>query len=216
MCKLNSQQTAQDIVRSAQGFRLTPFQDILSDILEQHNSLANLAQLDCLELGPANLVDMMRFLKIEARVKSMLGIGRGIRWPWTRHRAFIRDHTQNRPFLDYFKNNRSTHFDLIYSRHVMEQHSIDPWILLGSHAYWAQFKKQSFTDYDEHYPASPPNIQMTFNHAYRALKPGGLIVSQIAKQRFSCLDEAFLKTLKPSHISRRSIGRLSCIVTVIK
>ena len=206
----------QGILQSAHKYRLKPFEPVITEILKHFHSIDKLKELDCLELGPANLTDMMRFLKDQAQVKSISAAGRGIIWPWTRHKNFIRENIQNTNFLEFFKNNKSRKFDLIYSRHVMEQHSINPWILLASREYWAQFKKSSFNNFDEHYPASPANIQSVFKRAWKSLRPGGIIISQIAKHKYSCLDDEFLKKLKPAHIEKRLLGSLSCIISVTK
>ena len=55
-----------------------------------------------------------------------------------------------------------------------------------------------------------------FTEAYRALKPGGLIVSLIAKRKNSGLSKSFLDGLHPERIEEEPLGTLSSLVTVKK
>jgi hypothetical protein len=206
------------IIKTHPRYRLAPFADILTEMLAQGGTLDALKGIDALELGPSTRVGMMRFLETEVEVKSMRGVGQTVIWPWVPHRDFIRDHVASCRFLQFFQRDTASRFDLIYSRHVMEQHAINPWVLLTSAVYWAQFKKKAFADFDESYPSSVPNVQATFKAAWDTLRPGGLIISQIGKRKYGCLDEAFLGTLdpKPSAVHRRDIGSISAMVTATK
>ncbi|MFH1999709.1 MAG: hypothetical protein ABIK28_08515, partial [Planctomycetota bacterium] len=107
-------------------------------------------------------------------------------------------------------------YDIIYSRHVMEQHSIDPLILLSSKQYWDQFKNNGFKNLGEEYPSSQPNVQAIFRHAFRIVKPGGILVSQIAKKKNSGLTRDFLKRLHAKKITERDLRRLSSIIAIVK
>jgi hypothetical protein len=119
--------------------------------------------------------------------------------------------------LEFFNAQRGgTGYDLIYSRLVMEQHSINPWILLSSQAYRQQFKKRRFADFDASYPGSIPNLQAVFRKAWALLKPGGVIISVIGKREYSALESSFLGGLKPRHTNLQDLGRLSRIVTLSK
>jgi len=211
-------QAVDALVKAHFQYRLADFADILTEVLAHWGSLDGLEGLDVLELGPNTKVAMMRFLASSVGVKSMRGVGETVLWPWTLHRAFLRDHVVFSRFLPFFERETSGRFDLIYSRHVMEQHSINPWVLLASRDFWAQFKKKAFGDFDVSYPSSLPNLQATFEAAWQTLRPGGLMVSQIAKRQYGCLDEAFLVTLDPppTAVHRRDIGALSAMVTVVK
>lgn len=206
------------IINTYPRYGLGPFADILTEVLAHWGTIDALRGIDVLELGPNTRVNMMRFLETGVGVESIQGVGQGVVWPWVPHRDFIRGHVAFCRFLRFFERDTSARFDLIYSRHVMEQHSINPWILLTSAAYRAQFKKKAFADFDESYPSSVPNIQATFKAAWDALRPGGLIISQIGKRKYGCLDDPFLATLdpRPSAVTRRDIGALSAMVTVVK
>jgi len=204
------------ILRENSGFKLRPFRAILEEIVGHYHSLDGLTGLRVLELGPGNLVDMMRFLHAHSSVKSITAAGQSLVWPWTRHAAFMREYVQNVSLLTFFREHRGHTWDLIYSRHVMERHSIDPWILLGSRAYWRQFRKKSFSDMGADYPSSQANIQAVFQYAWQSLGPGGIMVSQIAKRKYSGMNKTFLQTFGPKSLSERHLGPLSSIVTVVK
>ncbi len=98
----------------------------------------------------------------------------------------------------------------------MEQHSIHAGILLTSRVYWRYFKENRFKNQGEDYTSSIPNIRAIFKEAYRILKPGGAIISQIEKRKHSALDRSFLENLGPRQITERLLDRLSSIVTVVK
>ncbi len=198
------------------GYHLDPFGEILSDIQTHAGPLDGLKGKHLLELGPGRRVDLMRFWRDHIHVAGIQGAGKAVVFPWTRHKDFIATHVIQTRLLDYFKQVGSSSFDLIYSRLVFEQHSIDPWVLLGSSDYWRQFRKTNFQDFGENYPASIPNLQAIFRQAYKTLKSGGVIVSFIGKRHYSVLDTSFLNSLKPAAIHERKIGTLSSIVTVVK
>jgi hypothetical protein len=205
------------LVKEYSLYGLRPFSPILTQILEHFETLDNLADRTVLELGPGNRVELMRFLLEESAIKSIQGVGKSILWPWTRHKAFIHAHVVNARLLDFLAQQKGVaSYDLIYSRLVMEQHSIDPLILFSSQAYRQQFKKRRFTDFDASYPGSIANLQAVFRKAWTLLKPGGVIISCIGKRKYSALDRSFLDKLKPRQIHVQDLGRLSRMVTLIK
>ncbi len=201
---------------TTKGYRLEPFHEILTDIETHVGSLDDFKDKHILELGPGRRVDLMRFWVHEIQAAQVTGAGKAMLFPWTRHKTFIDQHITNTRLLDFFQKAKPNRYDLIYSRLVFEQHSIDPWILLGCADYWNQFKKQNFQDFGENYPASVPNLQSIFSKAYKTLKPGGTIVSLIGKRQYSALDRGFLDKLKTDSVHIRDIGSLSRIVTVTK
>ncbi len=205
------------LIKTYSQYGLGPFSPVLKEILGQFETLDNLKDRTVLELGPGHRVGLMRFLAQETTVKSIQGVGKSTEWPWTRHKAFMHAHVTNARLLDFFAQQRKTAtYDLIYSRLVMEQHSIDPWILIFSQAYRQQFKKRRFMDFDESYPASIPNLQAIFRRAWTRLKPGGAIISHIGKRKYSALDRSFLDELKPRQIHVQDLGRLARTVTLTK
>jgi hypothetical protein len=207
---------ASALVKAYSQYGLRPFSPILTEILTHFETLDDLRDRTVLELGPGNRVELMRFLAQETAVKSIQGAGKSIVWPWTRHKAFIRTHVVNARLLDFLAQQQgAASYDLIYSRLVMEQHSIDPWILFASKAYRQQFKKRRFVDFDESYPASIPNLQAVFRRAWILLKPGGVIISHIGKRKYSALDRSFLDELKPRQIYEQDLGRFSRMVTLL-
>jgi hypothetical protein len=209
-------QEVQELVTLRCPYALTPFIPILQQILSDFGELGNLNGKDVLELGPGARVDLMRYLLDKAELRSIAGAGHSMHRPWSRQRRFIREHVMNVRLLDYFKAPLVPRYDLIYSRFVFEQHSIDPWILLTSRAYWRQFKKKDFHDFDETYPASIPNLRAVFDRAWQVLRAQGLFVALIGKRKYAALDRDFLERYRPRVLNIRDIGRLSQIVTVGK
>lgn len=197
-------------------YRLAPFVPILESVIGFFGSLKGLEGKHFLELGPGNRVDLMRFLEIEVGTATVRGVGKSITWPWTRHKPYIESRVEKVYMLEALRGMPAEKYDLICSRRVMEQHSIDPWILLTSRRYWGRFLGQGFKNPGEDYPASRSNIEAIFTEAYRVLKPGGLIVSEIGRRRFSCLGVAFLEEFNPQKKEERSLGRISSLVTVVK
>ena len=213
---MEPEQDVQERIGQQSGYTLVPFAPILQQILAHFELLENLKDKDVLEVGPGTRVDLMRFLRDQVGSCRVVGAGRFVPRPWCRHRRFIREHVRNVRLLDFFAPPLEPTYDLIYSRFVFEQHSIDPWILLTSRAYWAQFKKNDFRDFDQTYPASVPNLQAVFRRAWQTLKPGGLMVSLIGKRKYSALDRHFLEQLKPEDLRIRELGSLSALVSVTR
>jgi len=210
------EQDVQQLIKQHRNYALVSFAPILEEILGHFGSLKNLAGKDVLELGPGTRVDLMRFLLDRVKLGSIAAAGRSAPRPWARQRDFIGEHVRNVHLLDFFSGSLEPRYDLIYSRFVFEQHSIDPWILLGSRSYWGQFKKRDFKDFDEAYPASIPNLQAVFRKAWCTLRPEGVLISCLGKRQYTVLDRGFLETFNPQSIIIRDMGRLSQIVTVVK
>lgn len=206
---------ADPIIKAHRKYHLAPYREILTELLEHVGSLDTLKGTRILEIGPGNRVNLMRFLSEEIGV-SIHGIGLAPLWPWTPHRQYIREHITNAYLLDSLPNMEPQSYDIIYSRHVMEQHSIHAGMLLTSRIYWRYIRENRFKYPGEDFPSSLPNIQAIFRHCYRILKPGGIIISQIGRRRYSALDRPFLDSLNPRTISERHLGKISSIVTVIK
>jgi len=207
---------SKDIIRQYRKYHLSPFKEILTEILDHFDTLENLQNLRVLELGPGSKVNLMRFLVNETEISCIKGIGRSPVLPWHLHKQFIRDNCINTLLLLYLKKEIARSFDLIYSRHLMEQNSIHPGILITSPVYWKYIRENRFQNPGTDFPSSKLNIQAIFIEAYRILKPGGIIISQIAKKNYSCIDDDFIKKLKPKKGNARNIGKLSQVVTLIK
>lgn len=204
------------LLKDHRGFRLEPFRHILEEFLAHAGSLDGLAGSRILELGPGRRADLLRYLEEKAGAARVMGIGRAFLPPWTRNRGFIRSHVEDGLLPDRLRPMESASFDVIYSRRVMERHSIDPWVLLFSRTYWQAVLKDELRNPGEAFPSSAENIHAVFREAFRLLVPGGVIVSEIAKRKYSGLDRAFLESLRPRRITERTLGRFSCIVTVVK
>ncbi len=210
-----SEQTEQ-LIRQYGSYRLRPFRFIIDEIIAHFGSLEALHGKKILELGPGSKLNLLVFLIKETPAQSVHAVGRYPGWSWMPHAAIRELYVENAELYQFLKKIPSKSFDLIYSRHVMEAHSIHPFILLGSREYWRAIKQGTIQHPDENFPASIPNLQAAFKQAFRTLNPGGVIISQIAKKKHSALDDGFLAKTAAKNIRRKMLGRLSEIVTVVK
>lgn len=210
-------QDVRELIHQQQNhYTLAPFAPLLEQILAHFGSLDCLKDKNVLELGPGSRMDLLRFLHDQIGVRAIRGVGRSVTLPWTQHRRFQCEICQNIRFMDFFSSLSESLYDLIYSRFVFEQHSIDPLILLSSRAYWNQFKKKRFSDFDETYPASIPNLQTVFRMLWQTLRPGGLFLALIGKRKYSALDRDFLASFQTQAVSILNRGSLSQVVVVKK
>jgi hypothetical protein len=159
---------------------------------------------------------LLSFLATETSIASIKGIGRVPLTVRPRPAARTSAIIENTYLLPYLQGLESGSVDIVYSRYVMEQHSIHAWVLLTSRIYWRYLKENKFNRPEQDYPSSRPNLQAIFKEACRIIKPGGIIISQIAKKRYSALDGRFLEDCRLSKVSERELGKLSTIVTVVK
>lgn len=208
--------TTDELIASKRKYGLSRFREILVEIQDQGSSAHDFAGKSILELGPGHQLGLLRYFANETGAKQVTGVGRFILWPWNSHRAFRRAHVINAYILPWLKSQKPNSVDIIYSRHVMEQHSIHAGILLTSPVYRKYIKENRFGNLGADFPASPANIQAIFKAAFKLLKKDGVIVSQIAKSHFGALDDEFLKKSKCRNVQRRAIGKMSEIVTVRK
>ena len=208
--------TTDELILQFKKYRLQPFKEIIHELLQVYPQLPEIQNISILELGPGTRVNLLRFLAEEIPGAIVRGAGRHVVWPWTPQRGFIGQHVANAFLLPHLKNLPVQSVDIIYSRHVMEQHSIHAGILITSPVYRRYIRDNRFQKPGVDLPSSVPNLQAVFRAAYKALKKNGMIISQIAKAKYGVLDDSFLKKLKAKQVNRRPIGRLSEIVTVIK
>ena len=197
-------------------YKLQGFRPIIAELLQSLGALTNLQDRDILELGPGTNPELLRFLKKEIGPRSVQGVGKTVIYPWTRHKQFIRANIVDQYILDFFNGAGSQSYDLIYSRHVMEQHSIHPWLLLTHKEYRQAIKNNSFNNLSSRYPSSPENIQAIFRECYRCLKPGGIMVALIGKHKYHCFPDDFLKKFSFHGIRASPLGKISCIMTFAK
>ena len=186
------------------------FKYILDSILNWCGGLDNLKDKSILELGPGTKLNMLNFLKNETDAANVTAAGKTL---------FSTDVSVTDCYiLPYLKKQKSKSIDLIYSKHLFESSSIHPVLLLSHPAYWRAIKENRFDNPGVDFPSSIANMQAIFIEAYRVLKSGGLIVSQIGRRKKSALTPAFLKSLKPAakKIHTQDINRMSYIIQVVK
>lgn len=213
---MDPRQQALALIKGHRAYRLAPFRHILEEFLEHAGSPGGLRGMRVLELGPGRRADLLRFLAEQGGASRVLGMGRAVLHPWTRDREFIREHVEEAFLPERLRETADASFDLIYSRRFMERHSIDPWVLLFSRRYWSRFRGEGFRHLGEEFPSSTENIRAVFREAFRVLAPGGVIISEIAKRKYSALERGFLESLGPRRVKERRLGRHSSMVTVVK
>lgn len=197
-------------------YRLISFKHILQEMLLYYGALDALKGKAILELGPGTKLNLLRFLVEQSGAQSVTGIGRVPQWFWLSDKKALQDYVENDYILPRLKSRKAKSVDLIYSRHVMEEHSIHPLILLQNPVYRKSVKENRMANPGKDFPSSAANIQAIFKEAFRLMRPGGLMISQIGKKKNSVLNDDFIKSLRATKISIREIGRLSQIVTMQK
>jgi ubiquinone/menaquinone biosynthesis C-methylase UbiE len=195
---------------------LGKFKEILKELLDIYEDIDRLESKDILELGPGKNLNLLHFLDEKTKAGSVTGVGREPEWLWIKDRKFRENKVVNQFLPGYLKKVPDKCYDIIYSRYFFEKFSINPRILIGSKIYWKYVWQNRFNDQQEDFPASIKNLEAVFKEAVRILKPGGVIISQIAKKYYSILSPEFLKSFKFKKIHRRSLSKISEIVTVIR
>ncbi len=122
----------------------------------------------------------------------------------------------NAPILPALRTMETESMDLIYSRHVLEQHSIEARILLQHPGFKSAIRNNQFDDLPESFPASRRNIQAVFKECQRILKPSGASIVQVAKKKYGVLSEATLQAYEPRELQVANIGRYSELIMLVK
>ncbi len=204
----------EDLIRKYKKYRLKDFKEIIRALIAHLGDIEDLKGKTILELGPGSRQNLIRFLRNETGAASVLAAGKTI--------TLMGKKSDEKPadtyLLPFLKSQKAKSIDIIYSRHVLEKNSIHPFLLIKHPAYWKAIRDNSINNPGSDFPASIANMQAVFNQAYRILKPGGIIISQIAKRKNSALTDAFLSRLKPrpKRVKTKELGRRSKIITVVK
>jgi len=167
-----------------------------------------------LELGPGRREDLLELLLHFKAEASAVGMSTP-RW-WNRKRQLVSPRIRSAYIYPFLTSEPSESYDLIISRHVLEQYSLDAGLLLKDPAFKEAIRSNSFKDLPESFPASQKNLLAIFMACYRVLKPGGVLITQVAKKKVAILTEAGLQEFRPSKFRFRSLGRLSEISTFVK
>lgn len=195
-------------------FKLKAYQPILDAINGAYGSTNKLKGLRILELGPGRRLFFLNYLHKLISDVDLQAVGKT--WPpFAQETPFPVYDSYLFPFL---KRQRSNTFDIIFSRHVMEQNAFHPLLLMRHPAYKQAIKENRFKSGSADFPSSAANVEAVFKQAYRALKPGGLLISLIAKRKYAVMDPEKLQSLRPqpARIDSYLIGRLSALTVVQK
>ena len=197
--------------------KLKPFKEILEELLQVYPDFPLLPKRRILELGPGRNLNLLIYLKDCSGAESVRGVGRTARAWWRPSPGELElNLVEDQYILPYLQALPTASLDLIYSRHVLEQHSIDARILLRDPVYKAAIASNSFADLPESFPASIRNIGSIFSECYRILKPGGVLITQVARRKFAVLSEAGLRAFAPRNLKFRRLGSRSEISTFVK
>lgn len=169
-----------------------------------------------LELGPGKRSILLRYVKNACNANRVLGMGRE-----PRLRLFPRSHFHRRHVVNCFLPSGmypvpDHSFDLIISRHFFEEYSINPRILLSSPVYWRCIVSNGFHHRGEDFPASRSNLESVFSQAWRVLRPGGWLISQVARRDRSVLTGEFLSRIPFGRVFQWNIGSWSRIISLQK
>ncbi len=210
------QKQIEDLLKQYRSYHLKKYRFILEELFSHFENLDALKNKSVLELGPGEKINLFRFFKEASGVKTILAVGRMPAGFWNARKYAAHSELKNQFILPFLKSQRKNSFDIIYSRHVLEKNSINPLALLKSKSYWRHIKENRMQNPGKDLPASEANIKAIFKEAYRALKPGGIIITQIAKAKNNVLDDDFLSAYRVKTINIRKLGRLSMIITLVK
>ena len=201
-------------IRKFKKYHLDDFKEIMEALFSHFGKMENLKGKSILELGPGTKLNMFRFLTEESHAAVVQAAGKTI----ALKNKELQGRVADAYLIPFLKTQKAKSADCIYSRHVFEQNSFHPLLLLKHPAYRKAIKENTFKHPGAEFPASRENMQAVFKQAWRVLKPGGVIISQIAKRKSSVLTEEFLARLKPAakRIERKELGRFSEIVTIVK
>jgi len=205
-----------ELTKTYPGYRLKAFQQIIAELLAIYPTFPELPGLKLLELGPGQNLELLRLLRDQGKAAVVQGIGRSRAAFWKRPQPRNAGLVEDTLILPALQQRAAASVDLIYSRHVLEQHSIEAAILLQDPEFKRTIKDNRFGDLPEAFPAAPRNILAIFGECYRILKPGGVIISQIAKQKYRVLLPEGLQAFKPAKLSFRQLGRFSELSVFIK
>ena len=207
--------TAETVIENYSRYRLKPFQEIISDILKGFTDLEQLRGQAVLELGPGHRPELMRYLgeQLDCRMDA---VGCEMDWPFSRHRRFLKEQVIKSDFGDFFRSNRKQKYRLIYSRHVFEQHSYHPILLMLHPSFRQHIFKNRMLNPDSSLPGGVPNHLETLKMAIMRLEAGGVFVAQVAHRRWSVLSKENLRKLPAKEISRRPLSPDGEIITLRK
>ncbi len=200
-----------------QGYDLKSFDHILEAISAQFHEFPDLVNRTILELGPGSNTQLLRFLKDQSHSSSIQGIGLTRPTFWKREKqSEDEDIILQSLILPALQVKDANSHDLIISKHVLEQHSIEAAILLKDPNFKQAIRDNRFSDLPKSFPASVKNIQAIFAECYRILKPGGVIITQVAKKKYRVLIPEGLQAFNPKQLTFKDIGRFSEISIFVK
>jgi len=205
--------TTTELFQQYAHYHLKQFEAILDELLNWSGTFERLKGKHILELGPGNRLGLLHFLSEESGA-AVEGVGKTIYIKKLPAAALVSDSD----FQPFFKTVRAKSYDVIYSRYVFETNSYHPLLLLKHPNYLKAIAQNTISNPYADFPSSLGDKQTVFKQAYRALKPGGIIISHLVKRKNSALTDDFLSTLKPKpkEVRSENLKGFSAMVVVVK
>jgi hypothetical protein len=155
------------------GTQFKPFRHIIREIIREYRDFDLLRNRKIIELGPGDNFTLITFLSQFTSVEAAgLSISGGTK------PVFLKEDY----IFEYLASKRNNSCDLIYSRHVMEEHSFDAPLLLQTRSYQRLIAEGPSDDLWEHYPGSRLYIIRCYKEMTRVLKTGGIIISHVGNR----------------------------------
>ena len=119
------------------------------------------------------------------------------------------DYLTEEYLLEYLVEQKDGSADLIYSRRVMEQHSFEASLLLGSEAYKRLIREGPKPSVWLRYPGARLNIIQCYLEAKRILKPRSIIISHVGNRLMARFHDRYREQLGFEEAASYPIGLLA-------
>ena len=101
--------------------------------------------------------------------------------------------------------------NIIFSRHVLERHSLDGRLMFKLPQYRRAIQENQFHDLPVDFPGSTANLEAILRECIRILDQGGVFVAQIARRKYNPLNSAWFEAAGMQQVRMRDLGRRSQI-----
>ncbi|MBN2534967.1 MAG: hypothetical protein JXB88_18945 [Spirochaetales bacterium] len=155
------------------GSSFKPFKHIIREILREHRDFDLLRSRKIIELGPGDNFTLIEYLSRFAEVEAA-GLSHAL--------ACKPGYLKEEYIYDYLASKKQNSSDLIYSRRLMEEHSLEAPLLLKTDIYKRLLSEGPSDDLWLQYPGSRLYLIRCYKEARRVLKTGGIIISHVGNR----------------------------------